>query len=120
MATVTVDLQMTRGDTLKFDGTLTPGTGQSFTTPVQSLSLSAKRKYSDGTVVFEKTLLSTMVIVSQSSSSINYSGKIEPIDTSVLTAKDGKLLYDLQLVEADGTVSTPVGGELKILPDVTP
>lgn len=120
MANSTVDLEMTRGDTMKFHGEIVPGVGQTFSTPIASLKFSAKKKYQDSAVVFQKTIGSGVSITAQSSSSITYTGQVDAADTEALDIKVKKLLYDLQLTEADGTVSTPVGGEISILPDVTP
>lgn len=121
MATQTVNLAMTRGDTLKFDGMLVPGAGQTFAIPVLSIKMAAKRKYTDSTLVFElSTDAGSIVITQQTTSSIFYSGAIPPLDVTVVTEKDKKLLYDLQLTEGDGTISTPVGGVIVISPDVTP
>jgi hypothetical protein len=120
MPTETEDLVWTRGDTMRFIGTLVPGDGQVFALPIAELKFTAKWKYQDTDVFFEKTIGAGMTIVGQSTTMVSYNGEVSPADTALIPIKKGKFVYDLQITEADGRVTTVVGGKVTLLPDVTP
>lgn len=120
MATNTVDLVWTRGDTMRFRGTIVPGAGQVFALPIAELKFTAKWKYQDTEVLFEKMLGDGMTIAGQSTTMVSYDGEVSAADTALIPVKKGKFVYDLQITEADGRVSTPAGGRVVLQPDVTP
>lgn len=120
MPSETTNLTWTRGDTMRFIGTLVPGAGQVFALPITELKFTAKWKYQDTTVLFEKTLGNGMTIVGQSETMISYDGEVSATDTELIPVKKGKFVYDLELTEADGRKTTVVGGKVILLPDVTP
>jgi len=122
MAKLKKDYSMTRGDTLIYNGVITPEVGQTFSTPITSLRFCVKkaRDYQDdGPIFFEHNVTNGRItIVSQSSTQIVYSGRGVPADTEPLKAREKNLKYDLELTEGDGRRWTPVGGDIFVDPDV--
>lgn len=118
MATETVTLQHTRGDSLLLAGTLTPAPGRTFATPASSLRFVARRNLGDPTIAIAKAIGSGISISAQSSTSISYEVTLDPEDTSALDAREVRLVWDLELIEGDGWTSTPIGGVLVVRPDV--
>src|SRR5690242_20852639 len=102
MPTTTQDLTWTRGDTMRFIGSIVPGAGQVFALPIAELKFTAKWKYQDTDVFFEKTLGAGMTIVGQSPTMVSYNGEVSASDTALIPIKKGKFVYDLQITEADG------------------
>lgn len=119
MATATTTLQVTRGDSIKIVGALTPATGGAFATPIASLTFTAKAAVTDSVAAITKSVGSGVVIAAQSSTSITYEVTLDPDDTDDLPARETRLIWDVELVENDGWTSTPIGGVLVVRPDVT-
>ena len=106
---------LTRGDSQLFVGTLTPGAGRTFATPIAGITFTAKRAITNAAALFTKTA----TIVAESPTAISYSVTLDPADTSAEPSRDVSLVFDVELVEADGWTSTPVRGVLLVTPDVT-
>ena len=105
---VTQNLSMVRGDTFSFDVVLSELDGASIT----SIYFTVKRKATDETTVFQKTLADGITLVEGTT----YRVRVAPEDTNGIAA--GKYAYDLQIgVGTD--VYTVIMGALQITQDVT-
>lgn len=101
-------IEMTRGDTLAFDVTIS----EIEDVTVESLYFSVKKKASDTDYVFQKSIGNGITKIEE----LKYRVRIAPEDTYNLPA--GKYRYDLQL-KLGSDIYTPLMGSLIIDWDVT-
>ena len=104
----TQNLEMIRGDTMSFDLELTDLNGAT----VSSIYFTVKKKATDTTNVFQKSLSSGIT----STGDDTYRVRVAPADTIGVAA--GKYVYDLQ-IELGSDVYTVLMGSLQIIQDVT-
>jgi hypothetical protein len=102
------DIELTRGDTLAFDVTIS----EIEDVTIESMYFSVKRKPSDDTYIFQKSIGNGITFIEE----LKYRVRIAPEDTCDLVA--GKYAYDLQ-IGLGGDIYTPLMGTLKLNWDVT-
>lgn len=102
------DIELTRGDTLAFDVTISEIDGAT----IESLYFSVKAKPSDTNYIFQKSIGDGITELE----ALKYRVRVAPEDTYQLPA--GKYAYDLQ-VGIGGDIHTPLMGTLKLNWDVT-
>ena len=109
-------LKMIREDDFKFRVTITKNgvpvniTGATFT-------FSAKWATTDAATIFTRTLGSGITVVVAADGTIDI--VIASANTSTLPSYVCPLQYDLEMVESDGSISTPLIGVLTVWPDIT-
>ena len=102
------NLSMVRGDTFAFDVVLSDLEESTVT----SIFFTVKKKATDGTVIFQKSLQNGITPTEENT----YRVRVAPGDTSGVEA--GKYAYDLQL-GVGNDVYTVLMGSLQIVQDVT-
>ena len=110
---------MTRGNTRTLEGVIRPGAGGSLSVPIATLEFSASGKGKGGTVYsITKTLADGVTVDDSETSAAPYEIEIDPEDTEDFpTDRAIALTYSLTMTEADGKVSTVVGGVLSVTPN---
>lgn len=100
-------ITMTRGDTLRVKIDILDSLGNPYTpTEGDSIRFAVKNNYSDAEPLILKEIpVDTCML------------HLEPIDTKTLN-QPSKLVYDIQITMADGTVDTFLSGTLKITEEV--
>lgn len=101
-------IELTRGDTLVFDVTISEIEGVT----IESLYFSVKKKPSDSNYIFQKSIGNGITELEP----LKYRVRVAPEDTCDVIA--GKYYYDLQ-VGLGSDIYTPLMGTLKLNWDVT-
>ena len=114
-----MNLSMIRGNSKLFAFPLTNSDGDPIDLTGATVTMTAKAAYTDtdAAAVFQKTEADGITVVSALNGVITVD--LDPADTSSLTGKVNRLIYDIQVQDADDRVSTPVRGKLVVQPDVT-
>ncbi len=114
-----MNLTMIRGNSKLFAFPLTDSDGDPIDLTDCTVTMTAKESYtdSDGAAIFQKTDGDGITVVSAVNGVITVD--LEPGDTSSLTGRNVRLVYDIQVQTDAGRVSTPVRGRLTVQPDVT-
>jgi len=102
------DIELTRGDTLSFDVTIS----EIEDVTVESLYFSVKKRPMDTSYIFQKKLEDGITFLEEN----KYRVRVAPEDTCELPA--GKYTYDLQ-VGLGSDIYTPLMGTFKLNWDVT-
>lgn len=113
------DLRMTRGDSKAFAFALTDASGDPIDLTGASVWMTAKEAFSDtdAGATFQKTNLDGITVLDEDNGLIRV--ELVPDDTDGLDDKRVRLLYDIQVLDADDKVITPVSGRIVVSPDVT-
>lgn len=119
------DIELTRGDTLVFDVTISEIDGVT----IESMYFSVKRKPSDEDYIFQKSIGDGITFIENVMSELSedpqeeseivgykYRVRVAPEDTYDVVA--GKYAYDLQ-IKLGGDIYTPLLGTFKLNWDVT-
>lgn len=101
-------IELTRGDTLAFDVTISEIDGVT----IESMYFSVKKKPSDTEYIFQKSIGDGITQLEE----LKYRVRIAPEDTYEIAA--GKYAYDLQ-IGLGGDIYTPLMGTFKLNWDVT-
>lgn len=101
-------IELTRGDTLAFDVTISEIDGVT----IESMYFSVKKKPSDTEYIFQKSIGNGITQLDE----LKYRVRIAPEDTYEIVA--GKYAYDLQ-IGLGGDIYTPLMGTFKLNWDVT-
>lgn len=101
-------IELTRGDTLAFDVTISEIDGVT----IESMYFSVKKKPSDTQYIFQKSIGNGITQLEE----LKYRVRIAPKDTYEIVA--GKYAYDLQ-IGLGGDIYTPLMGTFKLNWDVT-
>lgn len=84
-----------------------------------SINFTAKRYLTDVSAVFQHSTDDGHVVVSPPASAGVAVLTLDAADTAdLVTSVAVKLYYDVQVTEADGTISTPITGTLTVYPGV--
>lgn len=112
-------LTMTRGDTPVWDGaTVDPSTGNPKSLIGCHLTFTAKMSYDDAAPVFQKTEVAGITIPTGAGGTFVL-GPLLTTDTSGLDNSLTGLVWDLQLVDQIGAITTIASGTLVISPTTT-
>ena len=116
---MSVILSSYRGDTIKVAGNVVRNIEGVLTnvdmSTASSVKYTLKSSYT-GVALFQKTVGAGITISGTDNS--EFEVKLSPADTSVLAAP-ADYYWDVQLTEADTTVTTVAAGTLRLLVDVT-
>lgn len=110
------DIEFRRGDTSSENVTLLRGGTPIDVSAARSIRFTAKRRMLDATALISKSLADGIVVVDAAQGKVQV--QIDPADT-VDFPPDVVLLWDVELVESDGTTSTPASGDMLILGDIS-
>ena len=102
------DIELTRGDTLAFDVTIS----EIEDVTIESMYFSVKKKPSDDVYIFQKSIGNGISELEP----LKYRVRVAPEDTCEVIA--GKYAYDLQ-IGLGGDIYTPLIGTFKLNWDVT-
>jgi len=116
ISTATTDLTMVRGDTPTFAVVVTRGDTVVDITDA-TFKFTARRAYGDDAAVFTRTSVAGITITDATAGKCKV--VLQSADTTGLPAATTVLVYDLQITEDDGTVSTVAQGKLTVTPDVS-
>lgn len=113
-----MDLKMIRGDSRTFVRALTDAADNPIDLTGATVTMTAKSLYTDADPgVFQKTTVDGITVLDEVSGLIRID--LEPGDTSDLEGRTNRLVYDIQVEDGAGGVTTPVRGKLVVSPDVT-
>lgn len=113
------DLRMTRGDSKAFAFAITDASGDPLDLTGASVWMTAKEAYADTDdgATFQKTNADGITVLDAANGLIRVD--LVPGDTDGLDDKRVRLLYDIQVLDADDKVTTPISGRIVVSPDVT-
>jgi hypothetical protein len=113
-----MDLSMIRGDSRTFAFPLTDASGPIDLTNC-SVWMTAKEYYTDtdDSATFQKSTSDGITVLDEDNGLIKV--ELEPADTTDLDGKRHRLVYDIQVEDSAGAVTTVLRGRLTVYPDVT-
>lgn len=114
-----MDLKMTRGDSKRIALALPDASGNPLDLTDASVWMTAKEAFTDtdDAATFQKTIGAGITVLDEDNGVILV--ELDPEDTSTLDAVRTRLVYDIQVKDADDAISTPISGKLTVYPDVT-
>lgn len=111
------DFTMTRGDNRTLKLTITSG-GVAVNLTGASLSFTARMDYPNAVVITKTSADAAQLAITNAAGGLA-EVYLKPADTSSLPHATVYLVYDVQLTQSDGTVTTVVRGKITVNPDVT-
>jgi hypothetical protein len=114
-----MDYKMTRGDSKTIITPLADAAGDPIDLTDCTVWFTAKAAYTDTdeAATFQKSTADGITVIDEDTGVIQVD--IEPEDTEDLDGVRTRLLYDIQVKDGDGKVSTAQSGKLVVYPDVT-
>lgn len=114
-----MDYKMTRGDSRTIITPLADAAGDPIDLTGCTVWFTAKALYTDAdaSATFQKSTADGITVVDEDTGVIQVD--IDPEDTEDLDGVRTRLVYDIQVKDATGKVSTPQSGKLIVYPDVT-
>lgn len=115
-----MDLSMIRGDSKTFALSLTDAAGDPLDLTGCTVWITAKEAYTDtdAAATFQHSTDDGNITILDEDTGV-IAVDIDPADTTDLDGKTTRLVYDIQVEDGVGKVTTPVRGKLVVRPDVT-